>query len=396
MASMGIDPEFSVPEVEEALRLVAPVCEDVLAPNAATTDRAAQWPGEALARLRAAGLGGLVVPRTFGGMGLGLYALARVCERLGRDCASTALCYGMHCVGAAVIAAKSTPAHEERFLRAIAGGQHLTTLSLSEAGTGAQFYLPETRVTREAHGGWRIDGEKSFVTNGGHADSYVISAVHADEQAPAGHFSCAVLPADTPGIGWGGPWDGIGMRGNSSRTMRLDGVRLTPELMLGEEGDQIWYVFHVIAPFFLVAMAGTYLGIAAAALEEARSHLSGRRVAQTGRGLAELAVIQSQFGELWIRVERARALVSLAALAGDAADPAAVSAIMASKVEAAAAAVDVANDAMTLVGGIGYRGSSTLHRLLRDARAGHVMSPTTNLLRLWIGRIQLGQPILGD
>jgi alkylation response protein AidB-like acyl-CoA dehydrogenase len=204
------------------------------------------------------------------------------------------------------------------------------------------------------------------------------------------------VPADAAGVSWGGPWDGLGMRGNSSRTMRLDGVRLAPELILGEEGDQIWYVFRVIAPFFLVAMAGTYLGIATAAVEEARSHLARRRVAQAGRGLAELAVIQTQFGALWTRVERARALVSLAALAGDAADPAADSAIMAAKVEAAEAAVDVANAAMSLVGGIGYRENSTLHRLLRDARAGHVMSPTTNLLRLWIGRMQLGQPILGD
>ena len=69
---------------------------------------------------------------------------------------------------------------------------------------------------------------------------------------------------------------------------------------------------------------------------------------------------------------------------------------MASKVEVAECVIDLVNEAMTLTGGLGYCGSSRLHRLMRDARAVHLMSPTTDILRLWIGRAMLGSPLLVD
>ncbi len=69
---------------------------------------------------------------------------------------------------------------------------------------------------------------------------------------------------------------------------------------------------------------------------------------------------------------------------------------MAAKVEVADCVVSIVNEAMTLCGGIGYRNGSKLHRLLRDARAAHLMSPTTDILRVRIGRALLGQPLLSD
>lgn len=85
-------------------------------------------------------------------MGHGLSALAQVCEVLGHGCASTAMCFGVHSVGAAMISGKAMPDHAERLLRPIAAGRHLTTLALSEPGTGSHFYLPPppSRATRTA------------------------------------------------------------------------------------------------------------------------------------------------------------------------------------------------------------------------------------------------------
>ncbi|WP_231082431.1 acyl-CoA dehydrogenase family protein, partial [Staphylococcus aureus] len=83
---------------------------------------------------------GLVFPAECGGLGQGLFALARICEELGKSYASVGLCYGMHCVGTAVIAAKATPWQKEHYLEPIAAGRHITTLALSEPGTGAHFY----------------------------------------------------------------------------------------------------------------------------------------------------------------------------------------------------------------------------------------------------------------
>jgi isovaleryl-CoA dehydrogenase len=125
--------------------------------------------------------------------------------------------------------------------RAIAEGRHITTLALSEPGTGANFFLPRTRFLADGDH-FRLNGRKSFVTNGGHADSYVVSAVHPGAEFDPGTFTCLVMDANAPGLNWCELWQGIGMRGNSSRGVQLDQVRVPAANLLGVEGDQIWYV----------------------------------------------------------------------------------------------------------------------------------------------------------
>lgn len=380
--------------VREAVVRAAEVAEEVAAPRALVTDGGA-WPAEAMGALQKAGLGGLVVPAEAGGAGLGLRGVAEVCETLGAACASTGICYGMHCVATAVIAAKATAAQREELLVPIAEGGHLTTLALSEPGSGAAFWLPRTTLS-PAGDDLVVGGEKSFVTNGSRADSYVVSTVAADPGAPVGQFSCVVVPASSEGLTWLGEWDGVGMRGNSSRGLRLDQVKVPAWLLLGEEGDQIWYVFEVVAPAFLVAMAGTYLGVAEAALKDAVAHLGARRHAHSGRPLSGQPVLQHRLGVLWAQVERTRQLVRWAAEEADRGGPKALLGVTAAKAEAAECAVSVANEAMTLLGGIGYRDRSPAERHLRDARAGHVMSPTTDILRSWTGRALLDLPLLSE
>lgn len=378
----------------DAVRRAQDVATDVAAPLAEHVDEG-NWPEEALRALQGCGLGGLTVPAEAGGAGLGLRAVVGVCEVLAQQCASTALTFGMHAVGSAVVAAKATPAQSRDLLRPIAAGEHLTTLALSEPGTGSEFWIPRTRL-RRTDAGYGLDGTKSFVTNGGHADSYVVSTVAADPEAPSGQFSCVVVPADAPGITWLDPWHGLGMRGNSSRGVRLDDVIVPTDHLLGAEGDQIWYVFEVVAPYFLMAMAGTYLGVAQAALDEARAHLVRRRHAHTGRALASNAVVQHRLGELWAVVERTRRLVYWAAEEAEAGGPSALPAMATAKAEVAECAVHVANEAMTLMGGIAYRDRAPVERHLRDARAAHVMSPQTDTLRSWTGRALLDIPLLGE
>jgi len=377
------------------LKLAGEVAAGVLAAHADSVDREARWPEEGLRALQAAGLGGLLVPRRLGGMGHGLLALLRVCEVLGRECGSTAICFGMHCVGSAVIAAKATPDQEERLLQPICRGEHLTTLALSEPGSGVHFYLPETELHDCGAAGYRLEGVKTFVTNGGRADSYVVSTRAVADNA-LGRLSCVTLPGDTPGIAWGDPWAGFGMRGNSSRQMNLTGVQLGRENLLGREGDQTWYVFEVVTPNFLMAMAGTYLGIAAAAFEVARDNLKQRRYSHSGSSLGQQPVLQHRLGQLWANLEKTRRFAYHAAIEGDMGSEEALPLLMATKAEVADCAVTLANEAMTMAGGAAYRENSRLTRLLREARASHVMSPSTDLLHLWTGRALLGLPLLAD
>lgn len=382
------------PSIAALQARVRRVVEAHIGPQAAMVDAECRWPRHSMLALAEERLTALQVPAELGGHGQGLLALSVLTETIARACPSSALCFGMHCVGTAVLAAKATDHHKEKYLLPIARGRHITTLALSEPGTGGHLYLAGTTL-REQDGCFRVDGEKQFITNGGHADSYVISTVAqgAAESQP-GDLSCLILDAGTQGLEWQAPWAGFGMRGNSSRGLTIRDAPVPRENLLGRQGDQVWYVFEVIAPFFLMAMAGTYLGIAQSALEATGAHLRTRRFAHSGEALADVDALQSRYAALWIAVEKTRALVREAGSRGDAAHPEALPYILACKADAAATAVHVTNESMTLCGGIAYRENSRMAQMLRDARAGHVMAPTTDLLHLWLGRSLLGVPLL--
>lgn len=366
---------------------------DFVAPMAEKVDRECMWPAHSMKAFAEGGLLGLQVPTVLGGHGEGLLALSVVTEIIAKACPSSALCFGMHCVGTAVMAAKATPHHQQEYLKRIALGQHITTLALSESGSGAHFYLPSTRLKRDGDN-LVVNGNKQFVTNGGYADSYVVSVLAAGEPNDFGDFSCLIVDGDTPGIEWLEKWQGFGMRGNSSRALNLNNVSVPSENLLGELGDQVWYVFEIVAPYFLMAMAGTYLGVAQSALDITIKHVRSRLHDHSGTSLAEHDLVQAKIASMWSTVEKTRALIHEAARLGDLSHPTALPFILSCKADAGDAAVSVTNDAMSLCGGMAYRENSRLSQTLRDARASHVMSPTTDLLRLWVGRSILGLPLL--
>jgi alkylation response protein AidB-like acyl-CoA dehydrogenase len=382
-------------KLDAILAKIEAIAASTVLEEAPVVDQQARWPEQSIRALQKAELGGLVVPGQLGGLGQGLYGLARSGEILGQVSASTALCFGMHCVGAAVIAAKATKAQQKHFLEPIVRGEHLTTLALSEPGTGAHFYYPQTQLLPSPEG-FVVKGEKTFVTNGGYADSYVVSTMGADPEAAVHEFSCVVVEKQATGLVWGPAWHGLGMRGNSSRSLLLQNISIPNQNLIGESGDQLWYVFQVVAPYFLTAMAGTYLGIAQAAFEEARNHLMQRSYSHSGVSLNQISLLQHRLGMLWAKVERTRRLIYYAAQAGDQGEANALLALLSAKAEVAHCAVEVVNEAMTLSGGMAYREHSRFDVLLRDARAAHVMSPTTDLLYTWMGRALLEQPLLGD
>jgi alkylation response protein AidB-like acyl-CoA dehydrogenase len=183
------------------------------------------------------------------------------------------------------------------------------------------------------------------------------------------------------------------MRGNASRALRLEGVRVPVEKLLGREGDQIWYVFEVVAPYFLIAVAGTYIGVAQTAVDVALQHLRSRHYEHSGESLSDVPLLQYKIAEMWTAVQKTRGLVYHAAYLGDLGDPNATPTIMAAKADAGETSVWVTGEAMTLCGGIAYRENGLLARCVRDARASHVMSPTTDILRTWAGRTLLGLPL---
>ncbi|MBA3671610.1 MAG: acyl-CoA dehydrogenase family protein, partial [Gemmatimonadaceae bacterium] len=279
------------------------VASTVTARTAAEDDRDARWPVETMRALAAGRVTALLAPVTVGGHGEGMTGLVSISEVLAAESASAALCFAMHCVGTAVIAAKATDSQRDRYLVPIARGEHLTTLALSEPGSGSIFYYPETTLEPTTEG-YRVSGTKSFVTNASHADSYVVSTAAVTGNGDAdGTFSCVLVDRDVAGLDWLDAWQGFGMRANDSRTMRLANVDVPRDGLLGAQGDQLWYVFEVIAPYFLMAMAGTYLGVAQAAFDEARLHTGTRRFGYSGELLGQAPVVSHRLGELWTRLE---------------------------------------------------------------------------------------------
>lgn len=381
------------PAIERLRSIAAELSTSVLATHRDHVDREGVWPEASLRAMADAGLMGLHIPERLRGHGQGLLALALVTEELARNCSSAAMCFGMHSVAAKVLATKATRHQEEHFLAPIAEGRHVTSLALSEPGTGAYFFLPRMQFTTDADS-VVLSGEKSFVTSGGRADSYVVSAVPPGSEIDPGTFTCFVVEGGTAGLQWQQDWDGFGMRGNSSRGLRMDSVRIPKHNLLGAEGDQIWYVFEVIAPYFIIAMSAVYLGIAQAALDETIAHLQKRSHVHSGEALRTIPVLSHQVAEMWTSIQRTRQLIHHAARLGDAGDPDAPLALFAAKADVAEMVTSVTQQAMVLGGGRGYGQNSTIGRLLRDAQASHVMSPTSQLLKTWLGRSLLGLPPL--
>ncbi len=396
MGSMQSKQKKRASDLNRLLDIATQIAGTVVVEEAVTADRDGEWVKESMEVLKAEKLTAMVVPQEYGGMGHGLHAMAKVCEILGKSYSSVGLCFGMHCVGTAVIAAKATKWQQQNYLQPIAEGKHLTTLALSEAGTGAHFYFPQTSLMPVSENTYLVNGTKTFVTNGAHADSYVLSTMGASEDAAPDQFSCIVLDNHTTGMQWGKPWDGLGMRGNSSCSLQLNNISIPGQQILGQKGDQLWYMFNVIVPYFLTAMSATYLGIAERALEEGRKTLLKRVYAHNGTQLAQVSLLQHRLGTLWVGVARTRTLIYHAVQQMEAGASDAVASIMAAKAEVAHCCVNTVNEVMTLSGGIGYGSNSLLGMLLRDARASHVMAPTSDMLYTWIGRTLLDQPILSE
>lgn len=373
-------------DLERVLADVSALAAGPIAASAARVDRERLYPRDNLNALAEAGALGLVLPQEAGGAGGGLAALAEACEAIGGACASTGMVFLMHSVAAATIAAGGGP-RASQLLGDLASGRAVATLAFSERGAGAHFYSPGLQTTR-SNGQVRLAGRKSFVTSGGHADVYVVLLPGAEP----GTADAYLVERSQEGVRFDGSWDGLGMAGNSSIALELDGVVLDNDALVGAPGKGLDLVFTAVAPFFLVGLASVNVGIAAAAARAATEHAKSRTYPD-GSSLTNVETIQHLLAGMDTSVRAARLLVRDAARLGDSGDEAALVAIMEAKVAATETAVRVTQDALEATGGQGYTPALPIERHLRDARAGTVMAPTNAVLKSWIGKALAGLPV---
>ena len=368
------------------LKTVASIVAEVIEPNALAVDRDGAFPRAALDALGRAGLLGLISAKEVGGRGEGLRAAALVVEQVGAACASTGMVLTMHYCGAAVL-----EQHGPRAVReAIAAGKHVTTLAFSEAGSRSHFWAPLSTATDGGDGRVRLDAEKSWATSAGQVDSYVWSSkpLHAE-----GMSTLWVVPGKSEGLSIPAPFDGLGLRGNSSSPIRAQGVLVGRDAMLGKDGGGFEIMMGNVLPHFQIMSAACYLGIMEAATRKAAAHVGGTKLAHLSQSLADLPTIRAFLARMRVKTDMVRALLldTLAAIEGGRED--AQLRVLEVKAAAGETATEVTDLGMRVCGGAAFRKESGVERAFRDARAGTVMSPTTDLLYDFIGKAVAGLPL---
>jgi alkylation response protein AidB-like acyl-CoA dehydrogenase len=376
----------------EALSTAVPV--EPIASHAPAVDREGRFPEEGIEALRASGLLALCVPPSLGGPGGGPLEMVDVVEQVAGACASTAMVYVMHVVGAQTLVAGTGPDEEgpkADALEAIAAGRHLTTLAYSERGSRGHFWAQVSRA-RAKGAGVVLDADKSWATAAGHVDSYVLACGAAGLEGPL-ETELYLADAGDPAIAVPRAFDGLGLRGNMSAPLEIRGLRLAADRRLGEAASGFGLMMTATLPWFALGSAACSVGIAGAALRAAADHAARARFEHLGQSLADLQTVRARLASAGVRHMEARAFLHEVAGAVAAGDPSAQLGVLAVKASAAEMAIEVTEAAMRIGGGAAYSRSGSLERHLRDARAASVMAPSTDVLHDFLGKALTGQEL---
>lgn len=361
------------------------IINDVIAPQAEEVDQSGTFPRAAIEALGRAGLLGLISAKEVGGLGESHRAATMVVEQIASTCASTAMVVCMHYAATAVIEAHGAISVRE----AIAHGEHLTTLAFSEAGSRSHFWAPIS-TARQVAGGIQVDAQKSWVTSAGQADSYVWSSCAL---ATDGKITLWLMPADARGLRIPQPFNGLGLRGNSSSPVTAEGVIISSDSMLGADGSGFDIMMGVVLPYFQLMSAGFSVGTMNAATNKTAQHISGTKLEHLAQSLADLPTVRTYLSRMRIKTDMARALLLDALQALEQGREDAMLRILEVKAAAGEASTEVTDLAMRVCGGAAFRKEVGVERHFRDARAATVMAPTTDVLYDFIGKALCGIPL---
>jgi alkylation response protein AidB-like acyl-CoA dehydrogenase len=378
---------------ETYVNVAQEIAADTLTPAASANDRDGRFSTEAVAALGRGGLLGMMVPREAGGGGQGPRTLAPVLSALAAADASVAMVFLMHSLAALTIAAaRRTPALE-RVLGEMAEGRHLSTLAFSESGSRSHFWAPVSRAVSLNGSGAQLSARKSFVTSAGYAQSYVASALSSRGGGPT-DSTLYLVDASAPGVTVAAPWDGLGLRANASSPVVLDRCVVGDDRRLTDDGAGFVAMLQVVLPSFNVGQAAVSLGICRAAIAATTTHLKTARFEHLGATLGEaLPNLRAQLAAMQIEADGLAARLDDTIAHLEAPDDLTMLRVLEIKAAASEAAIAVTSLAMRTCGGAALSRQLGIERLFRDAQAGAVMAPTTDVLREFIGKALLGLPL---
>ncbi|WP_370411350.1 acyl-CoA dehydrogenase family protein [Streptomyces fradiae] len=372
-------------EEQEAVRRLAEdfVAREV-APHAVAWDRAEEVDRGIVKKLGAVGFLGLTIPEEYGGSGGDHLAYCLVTEELGRGDSSVR---GIVSVSlglvAKTVAAWGDEAQKRAWLPRLASGEAIGCFGLTEPGTGSDAGNLATRAVRDGDT-YVIDGTKMFITNGTWADVVLLFA----RTGGPGHrgVSAFLVPTDTPGLTRRPVHGKLGLRGQATAELVLEGVRVPASAMLGPEGKGFSVAMSALAKGRMSVAAGC-VGIAQAALDAAVRYAGERE--QFGKPIASYQLVQELISDIAVDVDAARLLTWRVADLVDRGQDFATAASKA-KLYASEAAVRSANNALQVFGGYGYIDEYPVGKLLRDARVMTLYEGTSQIQKLIIGRALTG------
>jgi acyl-CoA dehydrogenase len=312
-------------------------------------------------------------------------SLALIRETLARHDALADFAFAMQGLGSGAISLAGSPAIKERYLPRVASGEAIAAFALSEAAAGSDVAAIRCRARRDGDS-YVLDGEKTWISNGGIAEFYCVFArtadaeVRADGTVAARGISAFVVDADTPGFSISRRIDVISP--HPLATLSFDGCRIPASHLLGTEGDGFKLAMRTLN-VFRTSVAGAALGFGQRALDEALDHAVNRTM--FGKTLADFQLTQAALANMATDMDAARLLTYRAAWLHDSGRPHAKEVAMA-KMTATESAQRVIDQAVQLFGGRGVMHGEKVEQLYRDIRALRIYEGATEVQKLIIGR----------
>ena len=352
-----------------------------VAPIAAEIDREKRFPIENVKRLADLGLMGMLVPPEYGGSGADSVSYALTIEELSRVCASHGVITSVNnSLCAYPISVFGTDEQKARFLPALCNGEGLGAYALSEPNAGSD--PASMRSTAEKKGdSFVLNGQKNFITNGGHATTYIYFAKTDPTERHKG-VTAFLIEKGMDGFTWSEPESKMGIRAAHSVQLFLDNVEVPEEHVLGKVGGGFTVAMKVLDGG-RIGIGSQALGIAQACVDASVEYAKERE--QFGRPIADFQAIRFKLADMAMRTEAARNLVYKAAAMKDAGEDFSQTASMA-KLFASEAAMKNAIEAVQVHGGNGYTTDYPVERYMRDAKITEIYEGTSEVQRIVIAK----------
>lgn len=313
---------------------------------------------------------------------LDVRTLCLVRETLARHDGLADFAFAMQGLGMGAVSLFGTPG-QRAWLARTRAGEAIAAFALTEPGSGSDVAATTTTATRVPEG-WRIDGEKTWISNGGIADVYVLFA-RTGEAPGARGLSAFLVPADTPGLTIAERLDVIAP--HPLARLSLDGLVLPHDALIGRAGEGFKLAMSVL-DVFRSTVGAAALGFARRALDEALARVTARRI--QGQALAELQLVQGHLADMALKIDAAALLVYRAAWTKDAGAARVTREAAMAKLYATEAAQEVIDAAVQLHGGDGVRRGSVVESLYREIRALRIYEGASDVQRVVIARSLLG------